>query len=997
MPIKVLKASAGSGKTYRLTNDYVDLLSKSTHNQILAVTFTNKATEEMKSRIIKELNKRATEEDDKKALEYLKTILHDYSHFNISTIDKFFQKIVRSMFRELGFSGLYNLVLDKTQLIEESVDEMRMNLDQYSNAYNLLLEHALSRLKEGKDWSFSNELKSLTKLLWKEEFMNLTPEELSLYTYDNVKRLFSECVEERENILNEWALLAEKAKKSFISVGLDLKKGSSAGVLTRLDTFITKKVNFFTEKQQNKLTLEGVLTKENFKKYGASLVEVGFHNDIDAFAENYNKNLSRYFTINAVASHAIYLPVIVEIYSLIRNRLKDKNEFLLSEINHLLAGMIGDEDAPFIYEKVGTQIKNYLLDEFQDTSSMQWKNFIPLVSDSVANGNDSLVVGDVKQSIYRWRNSDWNILAHKIKEEFTANCNEDSLKDNWRSKKCIIDFNNSFFKKLVDFLADEEIKIVYSDVRQEINPNRESSNGGHVNWKVWKTPEKGEKIDFNQAELDALYNDINDVLSKGFRKKDIGILVRNKKHGVLISKYLLEKGINVISSESLLVSSSDEVKLLIYLLKVFSNKNDDVNKFILENLGQISGEKQENNEKIQINIEAKEFLQASNLPLFEQIEKYIQILRLAEKKESIVYIQAFQDLVFDYNQKRSSDINGFLSWWELEGKNISIEGSDGIDAVNILTIHKSKGLDFPVVFVPFCEWALSVNNEIKWFRNSEDSFENFLPLLPLKINNDLEKTKFKEEYEEEMLYKKIDSLNLIYVALTRAQSAMYIYSAPGKGHDVCKWAEEILGQYTRDTLCEIYENTEWTEYSCGELEYSKVEDKKTEVEICECGYPSVDYKNCKVKLSFQTEHSLTQHEGNVLHNILQFIKTTADSEKAVRKAERMGFIASSEVGYVSGELEKIFNNPETKSWFDGTYPTIWNERSIISDSLYRPDRIMEKEGEVLVVDYKFGEQNDKYLAQIRNYIKLLKQMNKWSNVRGCLYYHKTQTVLIIRN
>ena len=444
MPIKVLKASAGSGKTHRLTNDYVKLLKESSHNQILAVTFTNKATEEMKSRIVKELNKRAKEKGDKQALEYLKTILHDYSHFNISTIDKFFQKIVRSMFRELGFSGLYNLVLDKTQLIEDSVDEMRMNLDQYENAYNLLLEHALGKLKEGKDWSFSNELKSLTKLLWKEEFMNLTSDELSLYTYENVKKLFSECVTERENILNEWASLAAKAKKSFTSVGLELKKGSSAGVLARLDSFIDKKINFFTEKQQEKLSLEGVLTKENFKKFAADLMSAGFHDDINAFSESYNKNLSRYFTINAVASHAIYLPVIVEIYSLIRNRLQDKNEFLLSEMNHLLAGMIGDEDAPFIYEKVGTQIKNYLLDEFQDTSSMQWKNFIPLVSDSVASGNKNLVVGDVKQSIYRWRNSDWNILAHKIKDEYGENCVEDSLEDNWRSLREIVNFNNSF-------------------------------------------------------------------------------------------------------------------------------------------------------------------------------------------------------------------------------------------------------------------------------------------------------------------------------------------------------------------------------------------------------------------------------------------------------------------------------------------------------------------------------------------------------------------------
>ena len=275
MPIKVLKASAGSGKTYRLTNDYVRLLEKSAHNQILAVTFTNKATEEMKSRIVKELYDRVKKKGDKKALEYLKTILHDYSHFNISTIDKFFQKIVRSMFRELGFTGLYNLVLDKSELIEDSVEDMRMNLDQYQNAYNLLLGYALRRLKEGKDWSFSNELKSLTKYLWAEEFMNLTPEELSLYTYENVENLFNECVKKKEDILTEWSDLAEKAKGSFEAANLHLKKDSNRGVLNKLESFIIKKPNFFTANQQANLSFSGVFTEKNFSKYEAILRQTG--------------------------------------------------------------------------------------------------------------------------------------------------------------------------------------------------------------------------------------------------------------------------------------------------------------------------------------------------------------------------------------------------------------------------------------------------------------------------------------------------------------------------------------------------------------------------------------------------------------------------------------------------------------------------------------------------------------------------------------------------
>ena len=999
MPIKVLKASAGSGKTFRLTNDYVKLLnSGSSHNQILAVTFTNKATEEMKTRIVKELNERVIKKGDKQAFEYLKSILHDYSHFNISTIDKFFQKIVRSMFRELGFSGLYNLVLDKTQLIEDSVDEMRMNLDQYENAYNLLLEHALSKLKEGKDWSFSGELKSLTSMLWKEEFMNLTPKELSLYTYDNVKKFFAECVTKRENILSEWKTLASNAMNSFEKAGLDLKKDSNRGMLTRLDSFTKGKINFFTETQQGNLKLEGVLTKEKYKKHASDLVAVGFDKDIEAFASSYINNLNLYFTINAVVSHAIYLPVIEEIHKLIRNRLQDRNEFLLSEMNHLLAGMIGESDAPFIYEKVGTQIKNYLLDEFQDTSSMQWKNFIPLIGDSVAYGNENLVVGDVKQSIYRWRNSDWKILAHKIKDEYGANCNEETLEDNWRSLREIVNFNNGFFKKLVETLDnevkndDDKIANVYADVVQEINPDREDSEGGYVNWKVWSDAPKGEKIDFQEEELQALYNDINEVRSKGFSLKDIGILVRDKKKGVIVSKYLLERGVNVISSESLLVSSSNDVRLLIYLLKVLSNKNEDINNFILESLRPTpSAEDSTSNKDKKTSIITEEIRKAAEKPLFEQIEKFIQILKLNEKKESIVYIQAFQDLVFDYNQKYSSDVNGFLSWWELEGKNISIEGGSGVDAVNILTIHKSKGLDFPVVFVPFCEWPLSVNNEVKWFKNKTTGFTNYLPLLPIKITKDLDKTSFAEEYNEEMRYKKIDNLNLIYVALTRPRSALYAYSAPGNNHEIYKWVSSVMSSYPCNNALDE-ENV--MEYTFGKLAYLNVEKKKAEAVPCDCDYASIDYNKdtSKVNLRFQTESSLRQREGNVLHGILQFVKTKEDAPRAINRAVRMGLISSKEVDFVKAELAEIVNNPLTSEWYDGTYPVVWNERTIISENNYRPDRIMEKDGELLVVDYKFGEKNNKYYAQLRNYIKLLKEMNKWSNVRGCLYFHETKSL-----
>lgn len=1002
MPVKVLRASAGSGKTYTLTNEYLDLLKKSLHSQILAVTFTNKATEEMKTRIVKELNKRAKEKGDTQALEYLKSILHDYSHFNVSTIDKFFQKVVRSMFRELGFSGIYDLILDKTLLLDEMVNEMRITLDQYPNAYNLLLETAFSKLKEEQDWSSYRDIINLSKYLWKDEFMNLTPDELASYNYENVNNFFAECTEKRNNIFNEWADLAGKVRNTF-KVDIDLGSRTKIGTyFSRIDACIQKNEEKFrfTEKQLEAIhkilngedLLKSILNATDYKKHKDTLQADGFNTAIIDLFNSYVSNIETFLSLKVVVAYAKYLPILVEINKLLRDRLIERNELLLSDINHLLAGMIGKDDAPFIYEKIGSQIRHYLLDEFQDTSTMQWQNFIPLVGNSVSEAQDNLVVGDVKQSIYRWRNSDWNILASGIKEEFKENVEEDSLAYNWRSKTNIVEFNNCFFTKLSKALDEDKGLLVdaYSDVTQKIHVKREYSNGGYVNWKVWKKA-NGEKIDYKMEELEAIYNDILEALSHGYSKKDIGILVRWNNDGALISKYLLSKGIDVISSESLFISSHNDVKLLIFLLKRAVAGQSDLNKLVLESLGEsfkIEEDSIFDNDKIK---------KASTLPLFEQVERYIELLNLSNKPDSISYIQAFQDLVFDYTQKYSSSINDFLQWWDLEGVTKSVQAGAMSDAVNVMSIHKSKGLDFPVVLVPFCEWSSSSPKvEIKWLKNRIEGLKTNLPLLPIGLTTSLISTVFEDEYNYEKLNKKLDNINLLYVALTRPRNILYIYSAPnGNSYEIYNWASEVLSSLYSVEMC-IDEDDNKITYSYGEIieksSDKELKEEETNVTQLEGSYPSFYYRNSNVRLRLQTETSQLQHKGNVLHGILQFVKTSEDAPRALKKAIRMGLIAPSEEEYVKSQLDEILNNPDTKSWFDGTYPIVWNERTIISKELYRPDRIMEKDGELLVVDYKFGEQNDKYYAQLRNYIKLLKEMNKWSNVRGCLYFHKTKSL-----
>lgn len=338
-----------------------------------------------------------------------------------------------------------------------------------------------------------------------------------------------------------------------------------------------------------------------------------------------------------------------------------------------------------------------------------------------------------------------------------------------------------------------------------------------------------------------------------------------------------------------------------------------------------------------------------------------------------------------------------MQWWNLEGVTKSVQAGAMSDAVNVMTIHKSKGLDFPVVLVPFCEWPLSSPNvEIKWLKNKIEGLTNTLPILPIGLTKALNGTIFEEEYNKEKLNKKLDNINLLYVALTRPRNVLNIYSAPnGNSYEIYNWVSGVLSNLYEVQMC-IDEDDSKITYSYGEiiekLADEELKEEKSKVKQLEGLYPSFNYKSSKVKFRLQTETSEFQQRGNVLHGILQFVKTKEDVERAINKAVRMGLISSKEVGPKKEELEGIVNNPLVSELFDGSYPVVWNERTIIADKNYRPDRIMEKDGELLVVDYKFGEKHDKYYAQIRNYVKLLKQMNKWSNVRGCLYFHETKSL-----
>jgi ATP-dependent helicase/nuclease subunit A len=843
--LSIVCASAGSGKTHKITSEFLKLLFRETDNfrHILAVTFTNKATEEMKSRIIGELY-RLSANQDSEYLEFimdltgfperivrtksdiiLKKILHDYSRFSVSTIDSFFQKIVRSFTREIGIQHGYTIELDTDNVLKEAIDRLFLETDNDLSLREWLIKFAVNRTEEGKSWNFKNDILELGREVFKEEF-----------------REFSDIISDKLNnkeFLTGYVSDLRKILKHFEN--FLVQKGTEG--LELISSFQLS-VNDFSYKQSGPAGYFLKLTDRNFQKPGSRALEAvntpekwysktsemkdrikdifekGLNGILIDIIDFFSKNYNDYMTSRTILSNIFTLGILSDITREILQYTNEKNLFLLSDASAFLNKIIENNDAPFIYEKTGNYYHHFMIDEFQDTSGFQWKNFRPLIDNSISQNYDNMVVGDAKQSIYRWRSTDWEILTEKVFNDFyRESINTYTLDKNWRSQKRIVDFNNSFFIRAAKVLQDnfndelsdfeihpdsEKLKNnifnIYSDVRQLCAI---SDNGKKGYIKIQITDNK----DDNQIK-DNLINILRELQDKGYRLKDIAVLTRKKEEGKDIADFLIEYKKNyesggkyryeVISDESLYIVSSSAVKFLIAILKFFINKDDNINNFFIvsEYLNYVkAGDKNNNEIKIE-NLNTKDFNTLFNelleqpfiksvdylksLSLYEMVERLIEIFSLNNITGELPFIQAFQDLVLDYSNKNSSNIYTFLEYWEDIGSKKSISISEAQDAIRIMTIHKAKGLEFKVVIIPYCNWRIDNHpkKQIIWCKPSTKPF-NKLDIVPVYYSKNLKDTSFASEYYVEKLKIYIDNLNLLYVAFTRASDALYCLTGLG--------------------------------------------------------------------------------------------------------------------------------------------------------------------------------------------------------------------------
>ena len=921
--INIFKASAGSGKTHTLSKTYLDLLlkadSKTAYRNILAVTFTNKATEEMKERILRDLAEEG--KTNPRAREILINLLHDYGSFSVSTIDKFFQQALRAFSRELGSSGNYQIELDKASLTKEAMDRV---LDDLTEKDKDLLGWFTKQLETALDNGESFHLESSLYEM-AEEFGDVNEK----FTYDKkklteLKARCKEIVDTFHKDVYENALCIDTT-----TWGKTAAKGLAqyAGAQTKYKDSV---------KAANATTL-------------AKLAETAGCEAMYALMNPQGRRWKEYRTARMVEKVIFTLGLAEEFYSKLAIIEEEKGVISLDESTSLLRDIIDGSDAPFIYEKLGVRFNHFLLDEFQDTSVVQWENFKPLLANSVSEGYSNIIVGDVKQSIYRWSNSDWNLLDKEIEENFKGKVEVITLKENWRSTQSIVDFNNEFFTFAADNLG---LSNIYADVKQEAKV--EDSQEGCVT------------VDFCEDELEMIDGYIEQAVAAGAKMSDMAILLRTNGEGKKVAEYLLSKGYSVISDDSLDLKSSLIIRKIVSYLHSLCNNSDSLNTYLSESL-EIDSEREYH----------------SLLDLVDGVIKDLSETHPDEIKGQTLFIQSFMDDILEWTSIHGNDLRQYLKHWE-ESK-IAISSPNDPNAIRITTVHKSKGLAFPIVIFPFAEKVGLFKEDTLWCHLDSDAEmgESFNSIFPVVLGKSSGDSFFSESLKNEMEMQRIDNLNIFYVCLTRARKEVHIIAKnPPKSLIDGKSSPNDLSQLLY-LYCEQNGYTFGSPYRWNKA--SKKEDSEIEEFDAEYETYGMNPEACSRRFvassdawDYFSEEGIGQSKrlrGIEQHALLSRIRTSDDAPEVLRSIEPQ----TREL-----LLERISAHSE---WFSPELKTL-NEVAIIDSfgNTNRPDRVLvDEEGRVTVIDFKFGEEDEKYSGQVRRYMRLFREMG-YGEVSGYIWY-----------
>ncbi|MEZ4774863.1 MAG: UvrD-helicase domain-containing protein [Bacteroidia bacterium] len=1054
--LTIYKSSAGSGKTYTLVLEYLKIVivEPLAYRHVLAVTFTNKATEEMKVRIIETLSRLATHADadlqndtvwqtlrnylkekgkaelsvSLQARKVLELILNDYSNFSVSTIESFFQRIVRAFARELNIPLGYDVEMKQDLVLQRVVADLLMDAGSRP-ALTRLLEGFIERnLEEEKNWNIDMEIKALGTEIFKERFQTLAvnfPEEKErlTHTLDLVKDL----LEIRFKFENSFSALAAETRDIIDRHSLDITdfafgKSGPIGYMLRFLKKVEPKSYEPTTRSLavNEDPNKWISAKNQRKSLVESAVQEGIAMILARMVSLYEKGFTDYNTAIQVLRTVHSFGLLGELQAKLADYRKENAQLIISDTTFLLRSVVGDQyDAPFIYEKVGARYRHYLVDEFQDTSDMQWYNLLPLIREALAQGQNSLIVGDVKQSIYRWRNGNLKLLLGAVEAEMKESGQEvevRNLADNYRTAAAIVEFNNRFFQE-AENLFQEEYKaagdFIFREAYHSVAQNpKKTQTPGLVSVEFFADPDKKsdenedeavEKSGWQDQSMKRTLEVILQLSEDGFKGGDVTILVRSNSEGMKLAAFLQQSGVKVISAESLLVVSNQKVLLLQALLQHLNHEQDEIVKASLAYYYSrvVLDEKETNS--LFANSEFISFSDSFNadkeelrrLSVYECTERLIRLFPVLSSPDA--YVQGFMDVVLEYTATSDASISGFLEWWtEIRGKR-AIASAPEPEAVQIMTIHKAKGLEFPIVIIPFADWKLDPGlKDVLWVKPEMVPY-NRVPYLPVRVSSRLELTFFASDYAEEKLATHLDNLNLLYVAFTRPVHRLYVFSRINEKGAPLSTAGILIRDLLYRCGSEDLWNSDQNRFTIGspqKLTSPAGREISGSLQLLPVSFPLINLSD-DIRIRYRSNRFLntsvvSQREkmsaGELVHEALALVHTVEDIEAAIQRLVNKGLIPSNRTELLSQQLKSIVQNESVMDWFSGEWAAR-NEAEIIvsGGKVLRPDRVMTRKNEAAIIDYKTGQPHARHHKQVSEYVDALREMG-YAPVKGYVYY-----------
>ena len=1038
MRARILNASAGSGKTYQLAYKYVrDVVEQpGIYRHILAVTFTNKATEEMKSRILKEIHLLASGQPSsyldnlcrelsldaatvrRRAREVRSKILHDYSRFTVLTIDTFFQRILRAFIKELGIDLNYNVEIETASVLTKSADTLIEQITTDRDLQRWLTDFVQERIDEGKKWDVRDGILTLGGELFKEK----NKEALSLArSREELGRIVGEATARAAATKQQMRERAAEAVRIMADAGVGPTDftGKSRSFAHYFLTVAAGELKPYTATVgKMSLTTEGWAPKGS----PAAPLAARLQPLLREICDLYDANVRSWNTCDLLRENYRSFALLSDLYAKVQQLCDEQNMMLLSETKYILSEFIGHNDAPFIYEKVGNRFEHFMIDEFQDTSVKEWENFLPLLQNAMSQSEATsvLIVGDIKQSIYRWRGGDWKILHSQAQRALGADSTElVNLTENYRSLPAVVDFNNKAIGRVVEAdnralnaTLDEAAARGDMDARTAAGlrdtlqkayrehaqtPRRLGGVPGYVSVETF-------------AERPPVVERICEVLDKGFRPCDIMILVRGATDGARVAAELLDfkrrnddprYRFDVMTQEALIVGNAPVSSFIAAALRLSLNPDDSLSRAVYNHyLGRGFDRPLPGDERTF-------FRSIRLLSPEEAFERIVMRHALHDDRQQTAYLQAIHEQIIGFCASKIADIALFLDWWEQQGQNRSLSVDESATTVEITTIHKAKGLEKRVVLIPWCSWQLDPKSggnvtNIVWAEAQGDA--GAVGRFPVKYKKAMAESGFSAEYYRELVYSHVDNINLLYVALTRAAESLHVF-IPRKGgksvgglllQSIGADGDKALldGTEGRRTATEEGERFEFGRFTGPVPGGGKASDS---VHVVLENYPTA---RADLRLRLPSQRYFEEEDevelsprnfGILMHKAFEQADDRQQIYEAVQRMRDDGTLSPGEAEALRGMIARVLAHPVAGEWFGGGWQRVRNENEIIvpgAGSTRRPDRVMIRGTRAVVVDYKFGSRDPgRYRRQVGEYLGLLRQMG-YTQCEGYLWYVK---------